>query len=142
MISPLVIDTSVVLKWYFSEVHSDLALKAIDHPGGIIVPDTIETQAAAALWRRVRANEIRKDDAHRILSNLRRLPLTRVSAQLLAPAALEIASVTSRTFKESLYFALAIQQNTKLVTADRSWYTLLQTGPMKPYLRWIGDLSR
>lgn len=140
--TPLVVDASVVLKWYFTEAHADLALKVVNYPGGIIVPESLESQVGMALWRRVRANELRKDDAHRVLSNLRRLPLNRVPTQALAPAALEIASVTSRTFMESLYFALAIREQTRLVTADRWWYSLLQTGPMKPHLRWIGDVAR
>lgn len=133
------IDASVVLKWYFTEAHSDLALKLMNYPGGIIVPEVLESQIGTALWRRVRQNEARKDDAHRVLSNLRRLPLQRVNNEVLAPAALEIASVTSRTFTESLYFALAIREETRLITADRWWYSLLQTGPMKPHLKWIGD---
>ncbi|MGV3616884.1 MAG: type II toxin-antitoxin system VapC family toxin [Fimbriimonas sp.] len=140
--NPLVVDASVVLKWYFTEAHADLALKVVNYPGGIIVPESLESQVGMALWRRVRANELRKDDAHRVLANLRRLPLQRVPTQSLAPAALEIASVTSRTFMESLYFALAIREQTRLVTADRWWFALLQTGPMKPHLRWIGDVAR
>lgn len=140
--SPLVVDASVVLKWYFTEAHADLALKVVNYPGGLVVPEALESQVGSVLWRRVKANEIRKDDAHRVLSNLRRLPLIRIPTQTLAPAALEIASVTSRTFTESLYFALAIREQTRLVTADRWWYALLQTGPMKPHLRWIGDVAK
>lgn len=137
--SPLVVDASVVVKWYFNEAHADLALKLVGYSGGIIVPETLETQVASLLWRRIKANEVRKEDAHRVLANLRRLPLTRVSSQALAPAALEIASVTTRSFSESLYFALAIREDTQLVTADRWWFSLLQTGPMKPHVRWVGD---
>ena len=140
--SPLVVDASVVLKWYFTEAHADLALRVVNYSGGIIVPESLESQVGMVLWRRVKANEIRKDDAHRVLSNLRRLPLQRIPTQALAPAALEIASVTSRTFMESLYFALAIREQTRLVTADRWWYALLQTGPMKSHLRWIGDVAK
>ena len=139
---PLVVDASVVVKWYFSEAHADLALKLVGYPGGLIVPEALETQLATLLWRRVKANEVRKEDAHRVLANLRRLPLTRVPSQVLAPAALEIASVTTRSFAESLYFALAIREGTQLVTADRWWYGLLQTGPMKPHVRWVGDAAR
>lgn len=139
---PLVVDASVVVKWYFTEAHSDLALKLVGYPGGIVVPESLETQVATLLWRRVRSNEVRKEDAHRVLSNLRRLPLVRVPSQVLAPAALEIASVTTRSFSESLYFALAIKESTALVTADRWWFGLLQTGPMKPHVRWIGDATK
>jgi predicted nucleic acid-binding protein len=137
-----VVDASVVVKWYFSEAHAELALKLVGYPGGIVVPETIEMQVANVLWKRIRANEVRKEDAQRVLANLRRLPLRRVSAQALAPAALEIASVTTRTFTESLFFALAIREETRLITADRWWFGLLQTGPMKPHVSWVGDAVR
>lgn len=139
--SRYVVDASVVLKWYFNEAYAESALKVIGPENEVIVPELLDAQVGNALWRRVRQGEIKREDAHKVLSNLRRLPLVRVPVTDLAPAALEIASGSTRTFQESLYFALALRERTRLVTADRFWYTLLQTGPMKPFLRWVGDID-
>jgi predicted nucleic acid-binding protein len=139
-VSRIVIDPSVVLKWYFHEAFSEHALRIASHGNQIVVPDLIYSQVGAVLWRRVKAGELRREDAHKVLANLRRLPLIAVSPSELAPAALEIATGTARTFNESIYFALAMRERTELVTADRWWFSLLSTGPMKRYLRWIGDI--
>src|SRR5947207_2980412 len=131
----IVIDPSVALKWYFHEAFSEQALKLATHGNEIVVPDILFSQVGAVLWRRVKAGEMRREDAHKVLTNLRRLPLHTVSPSELAPAALEIATGTARTFNESIYFALAMRERTELVTADRWWYSLLSTGPMKRYLK-------
>lgn len=138
--SRVVVDASVVLKWYFSEAYSEAAIRLVGSGSEVCVPEILDAQVGLALWRRIRASEVKRDDAHRVLANLRRLPLVRVPVSELAPAALEIASVSTRTYNESLYFALAMRERTRLVTADRWWFTLLQTGPMKAHLRWVGDL--
>ncbi|AIE87354.1 type II toxin-antitoxin system VapC family toxin [Fimbriimonas ginsengisoli] len=137
--SRVVVDASVVLKWYFHEAFSEEALRVANHAHEVVVPDLIFGQVGAVLWRRVKSGEMKREDAHKVLANLRRLPLTTVSPSELAPAALEIATATARTFNESVYFALAMRERTKLVTADRWWFTLLSTGPMRRYLRWVGD---
>jgi predicted nucleic acid-binding protein len=137
---PLIVGASVVMKWYFHEPFSDECLRLSGGSVMLAAPDLIYPQIGGALVKRVRAGEIKRDEAHRILANLRRLPIRAVSADELAPAALEIATVTARTFTESLYFALAMREQTTLVTADRWWFSLLSTGPMKRYLTWVGDL--
>jgi len=140
-VTPTVIDASVVLKWYFHEPFSDEAVRLIGQGHEIMVPDILHTQVGTVLWKRMKSGELKREDALRILSNLRRLPLTSVPTAQLAPAALEIATATARTYTESVYFALAMKHKAPLVTADRRWYTLLSTGPMRPFLRWVGDVK-
>jgi len=140
-VNRLVVDASVALKWYFHEPFSPEALKLIGGETEILVPDIIYAQVGSVLWKRVKNGEIKREEGHRILNNLRRLPLTAVTAADLAPAALEIATNSARTYNESLFFALAIREDTTLVTADRWWYSLLSTGPMKRWLQWVGDVS-
>lgn len=136
----LVVDASVVLKWYFHEPFSDDALRVMKSGQEIVVPDLLYAQVGSVIWRRVKSNELKREDAQQILSNVRRLPLVVVPASELAASALEIATGTARTYNESIYFALAIREGSTLVTGDRWWYTLLSTGPMKRFLKWVGDV--
>lgn len=138
--SPIVIDASVVLKWYFHEPFSEEACRLINRGGPIYVPELLYSQVGTVLWKRVKASEMKREDAQRVLMNLSRLPLISVPTSELARPALEIASSTARTYAESVYFALAFRMDTPLVTADRRWYSLLATGPMKPLLKWVGDV--
>jgi len=140
-VTPLVVDANVVLKWYFHEPFSEDALRLLGNDYEIVVPDIVHSQIGTVLWKRMKSGELKREDALRIVSNVRRLPLVSVPTAQLAPAALEIATVTARTYTESVYFALAMRYKTPLVTGDRRWYTLLSTGPMRPFLRWVGDVK-
>ena len=137
----IVIDASVALKWYFPEVYGDECVNLLDQDVEILVPDVLFTQVGTALWRRLKSNDIKPDLAKQILSNLRRLPLVQVESESLLKDAIDIATMTSRTFHEGLYFALAIRHETKLVTADRRWHTLVSTGPMRRYLAFITEVA-
>ena len=135
-----VVDAGVVVKWYLHEPFSLDALRLARRENDLLVPDLIYSQVGAVLWKRVKANELRREDAQRIISNLRRLPLITFASADLAPAAMEIATATARSFNESLYFALAMRENTQLVTGDHRWYGLVMTGPMKNHVKWLEDV--
>ena len=136
----VVLTASVVLKWYFTEPFSDESLRLIDPARDMSAPDVLVSQVGTALGKRLRTGEVKRDEAHRILTNLRRLPVQWTSASDLAPAALEITAATSRSYNEALYFALAMRQKATLVTADRWWYSLVSTGQLRSLLTWVGDV--
>lgn len=142
MSHPLVVDASVVCKWYFTEAFTPESVALLDSGRRIVVPDILPNQVSLVLWRRVKANQLSLETAHRIQNNLRALPLEVVAAHHIQQEALEIASLTTRTYNESLYFALAMREHTKLITADRPWFTLVSTGPMRNYVTFVSDAAR
>jgi len=57
-------------------------------------------------------------------------------------AALDIAMRTGRTVYDSLYVALAVQMDCRLVTADEKLYNALKDGPLGDRIFWVeGDLG-
>lgn len=136
----VVIDATVAVKWYFPEVYCDECLALLDQAEELVVPDLLFTQVGTAVWKRVKSNELKPVVAEGIMSNLSRLPLRRVSNDQLIGDAMKIATLSTRTFQEAIYFALAMRCETPLVTADRRWYSLLNTGPMKNHLAFVGDV--
>ena len=54
-------------------------------------------------------------------------------------AALEIAVRTGRTVYDSLYVALAVQLDGRLVTADEKLYNALKDGPLGARILWVED---
>jgi predicted nucleic acid-binding protein len=136
----LVIDASVAVKWYFPEAFAEESQALLSQGKRFLAPDLLLTQVSTVLWRRVRTNLITHEEAQRVLRNLRALPLHLVPSDRLLPDALEIATLTTRTLTESIYFALALRERAPLVTADRRWYGLVTTGPMKPYLKFVSDV--
>jgi predicted nucleic acid-binding protein len=136
-----VADPGVVLKWYLPEVLSEECRAAFDSGATFHAPDVLFAQVGNALWRRVRAAELKPEIARQILDNLKRLPLEITPTEGLLREAIEISTITSRTFYESLYFVLAIRRDTVVLTADRRWHSLVATGPMKQYVKLVTDLS-
>ena len=57
----------------------------------------------------------------------------------LMQAALEIALRTGRTVYDSLYLALAVQLDSRVLTADEKLYHALKDGPLRERVVWIED---
>ncbi len=136
----VVVDATVVMKWYFPEIYSKESLELLDK-FEVCTVDVVVSQVATALWKRVRTGEVKAHESKRIVKNLVRLPIKFAPADSLAHNAMELSSYSTRTFNESLFFVLALQEKTKLVTADFSWYTMLSTGKLKNYIGFVNRID-
>jgi predicted nucleic acid-binding protein len=135
-----VVDATVILKWYLPEIYSDESRKLLDH-FEIYTVDVAISQVATALWKRLKTGEVKAHQGKRIVANLVRLPIHFVAASLLANNAIELSSYSTRTFNECLYFVLALREQTKLVTADFSWYTMMSTGKLKGHVGFVNRME-
>ena len=61
----LVVDTSVVLKWYVDEPESERAEALVG--GDLVAPDWMLAEVANALWKKIVKGEITRDHARAIL---------------------------------------------------------------------------
>ena len=136
----LVVDASVAAKWFLPEVHSEDALRLLETPYRLLVPDLLYSEVGNTLWKRVVNSEITGEQAVEIIGVLESLPLASFPARPLTAAALDIACRTGRTVYDSVYIALATQQNCRLVTADRRFYNALSKTPLKTSILWVGDI--
>lgn len=66
-------------------------------------------------------------------------PLAVHSSAPLMEDALEIALRTGRTVYDSLYMALAVQLDCRLVTSDAKLYNALKDGPLGAHILWVED---
>jgi predicted nucleic acid-binding protein len=63
-----------------------------------------------------------------------------VSCRALAADALEIAVTFGRSVYDAMYLALAINRNTRLITADTRLYNALAKTPkLAPHIQFIRD---
>jgi predicted nucleic acid-binding protein len=69
---------------------------------------------------------------------LERLPLTVFPSRVLLEAALEVALRTGRTVYDSLYLALAVALECRLVTADERLANAMAGGPLARHVVWVG----
>jgi predicted nucleic acid-binding protein len=93
------------------------------------------------LWKRVMRSEITVQKAQVILHALESLPLTLRPASVLAENAMTIACGLKRSFYDSLYLALAMMADCRLVTADGKLFDAVKDAPpIKKHLLWIEDV--
>ena len=137
--SRLVVDSSVVIKWFVPEVHSDDALRYLDPDLERDAPELLLAEVSNILWKKVGRGELTAAQAGKIAQDVEQADGNiHPMANLFGPG-LRIALATGRTAYDSIYLALADSLATRVVTADRRFYNALQGGPYAPLVLWIED---
>lgn len=122
MSGELVIDSSVVVKWFVDETLIDIArLVRSEWKSRRIVcfaPDLLFVEMGNIIWKKRRRNEISTADASLVIGGLQRLPWRVTSTESLLEDAYKIATEWDRTVYDSCYLALANRMKCDFVTAD------------------------
>jgi len=114
----VVVDASVAVKWVLRENGSDAADALLDDDG-LIAPAIWLAEAGNALWRRARMAEISVQEAGERLVELQKAPVASLGIGPHLDLALNLAIGLSHPIYDCLYLALALHQDTHVVTADR-----------------------
>ncbi len=138
----LVVDASVAIKWFLPEIHGEAALRLLEGQYALRVPDLIFSEFGNVLWKRFRKGQISRKEAIVTTEALLALPLQVESSHSLIPAALEIACSAHRTVYDSLYLAVAIAHQCRVVTADSKLHNALKKGALSAHLLWVEDIPR
>ncbi|CAN7604446.1 type II toxin-antitoxin system VapC family toxin [Caulobacter sp. LjRoot300] len=123
----LVIDASVALKWVLAEPGQDAADALLDED--LIAPSLWLLEAANALWRRNLRGELSAGEAEERLSELFNAPVTSIPIEDDLSMAAALAQRLGHPVYDCLYLALAVREQTQVVTADRRFWTIAQTAP-------------
>ena len=133
----VVVDSSVAMKWFVPEVHSDRAASLLERSVELAAPDLLYAEAGNVLWKKVERGELSAAEAREVVAGLRRVPVRVSSSGELLEAALEIALAHRRTVYDSLYVALAVALECELVTADERLAHALAAGPLARYVKTL-----
>lgn len=113
----LVVDASVIVKWYLREEGSDAARRLLAGPDLLVAPTHAAAEVGHVLARHVRAGALPRDEMAAALAGLSRtvsaIPLGALHAEAIA-----VAVGAGISFYDALYVAAAVGWNTRLVTAD------------------------
>jgi predicted nucleic acid-binding protein len=134
----LVVDASVAAKWFLREPDAPAAVRLLDGRRRLAAPDLIYCEVGNIIWRLHTRGTLSTEEASQMTDDFLAMPLEIYSSALLLPSALEIAIATNRTVYDSLYVALAIELDAKVVTADQRWVNALRGGPFARYVRPLG----
>lgn len=118
----IVVDSSIVVKWFVTEAFTPEALKLLDGylAGNInfIAPDLLSAEFGNTIWKKVRLSRLSKEDAEQIINVFQELLITFVPTQELLKEAFRIAIAYDRTVYDALYVALSLRENCLYITAD------------------------
>ena len=136
----LVIDASVAVKWFLPEPYSINAIRLLDAGHELIAPDLIIPECGNVLWKKWLRQELEPDVIPSLLADLCRMNLRIVPMFPLIDEASRIAVTWRRSFYDSIYLALAVACNGRMVTADEKLYNALKDTPMAERMVMIGEM--
>ncbi len=113
----LVIDPSIAIKWVVEEDGTADALTLRRH-AKLIAPDLLTAECANVLWKKVRRDELSKDEAFLAARLLQAADVELLPTRLLLEAATRSAIEIDHPAYDCLYLALAAERGCRFVTAD------------------------
>src|SRR5258705_10151825 len=107
----LVVDSSVAIKWFVTEIYSVEAQRVLnDYQSGIIdfhAPDFINAEFGNIIWKKQIFQGLAEADAQDIIVNFRKLTFRITSTADLLEDAYQIAVRHKRTVYDTLYLTLS-----------------------------------
>ena len=140
---PLVVDASIAIKWFLSEIHSDEARLILESKWELWAPDYIWAEFGSTLRKKIRLKEITVQEAEVILKDFMRFPIQTHGSKLLLNSAWQLANDSGATIYDSLYLALANSRECFLVTADNTFYQSIKSSKETTHSRiiWVEDVA-
>jgi predicted nucleic acid-binding protein len=139
----LVIDASVLIKFYIPENLSDQAQGILDSVKQgemtLFAPDLVYSEAGNILWKKHHLKELTRSEVEKISDALILLPLRIESSKGLLPLAVQIGVAYGITVYDAMYVALSRIYETRMITADKRLFERLAKTNLKKYVAWLGS---
>jgi len=131
----IIVDASVVAKWFLPEKGSAAALALQEGPAQLVAPDLIRMEVAAAITRRVRAEKEKdrlspEDAIERCGKWFRRLDqgiLVLIPEHEMLKMAVKLSADCKHSLQDCLYLAVARHLGAPLVTADEPFHRRIKS---------------
>lgn len=139
----LVIDASVLIKFYVPEILSDKAeelLTGVEHGDVMLLaPDLIYPEVGNILWKKQRMKELTRSEVEEIIDPIVSLPLKIEASKLLLPLAVDMGTAYKITVYDAIYISMARVYETKMMTADRKLVDVMAKTDLREYVTWLGN---
>lgn len=139
----LVIDASVVVKWFVVESYSSEARRLLDaYKDGTVsfhAPDLLVSELANTIWKKQVLQGLTATEAKDILSAFNSLQVILTPATELINSAYNLAVEHRRSIYDSLYLALSLREKCPLITADERFVNAM--APSYPQVVWVVNWS-
>ena len=122
MMIDLVVDSSVVVKWFVPEPHTPEALRVLaGYQNGqlsLLTPELIYAEFGNIIWKKQIAQGLDAVTAEETIEKFLRLNFRLTPATTLLEEAYRIAIAHKRSVYDSLYLALSLREQCQFVIAD------------------------
>jgi len=139
----LVIDASVLIKFYVPEILSDkaegLLTRAEQGDVMLLAPDLIYPEVGNILWKKQRLKELTRSEVEEIIDAIVSLPLKIEASKLLLPLAIDIGIAYKITVYDAIYISMARVYEIKMMTADRKLIDATAKTDLKKFVAWLGS---
>lgn len=134
----MIVDASVVVKWFFAEPDHAPAREVLDGEVVLGAPDLLLVEVANALRRKVVAGEAPASVAHPIIDALRDDDAIRLEpTPRLVPRALDLSLGIRHPLADCVYVALAEERGAPLLTADERLARAVRLGGLDVEVRTL-----
>lgn len=114
----LVVDSSVVLKWFVEEPDRAQAVSLLDGDDHLIATALVLCEVTNALWRKARKGEATALQVTEAIHEMNSTLTLRPIAPEMTEAAFQIAQEIGHSIYDCMFLACAMQEEAELITAD------------------------
>jgi predicted nucleic acid-binding protein len=139
-VNALVIDASIAVKWVVDEDGTPEAL-ALRKRGKLLAPELLVSECANILWKKVRLNELTRDEALIAARLLQASDIELLPTRSLLAAAVQIAIGLDHPAYDCVYIALAIAHDCPFVSADQRLLRKLDEARGNPVRKRVISLT-
>lgn len=137
----VVVDSSVVVKWFVVEPHSVEACWLLDDYQTatltLLAPDLLNAEVGNVIWKKQRFQGLATQDAWQIITEFRRLKIRLISTADLLDEAYCLAMTYQRSVYDAMYVALSVRERCPYVTADEKLYNVIRESFAN--VVWVAD---
>ena len=138
----LVIDASVVIKFYIPEILSDHAARVMSRVADgdlmLCAPDLLYPETGNILWKKQCRHELTPAEVDEIVHAITSLPIRIESSLPVMPLAVSIAMHSGITVYDAMYVAVARIYDTRMITADKKLMDAMAKTEFKKNVQWLG----
>lgn len=138
----LIVDASVVIKWFVVEDLLDEADRLRPLIAELSAPDFLLVEIGIIAWKKTRQGILRPHDATRIVAHLRRSGMRLVPTTSLLDNALQLAQDLDHPVYDCLYVALIEMLDAMFLTWDRELYAKLSQSRFASAVYLLSDVDR
>lgn len=135
----LVVDASVVIKWFIDESLHERARQLLKGREGLHAPDLLVSEVGNIVWKKVMRGEIRERQARKITNALRDMPISFQPSMELIDRALQIALSIRHPVYDCIYIACAEMLASTFVTADERLKKAVEGTTLKAVCRKLNE---